>query len=162
MKATQIMFVLCALLCSSKVMAVQSDEVLPNPALEARARTISQELRCLVCQNQSIDDSAAPLARDLRLLVREQLKTGRTDREVINFLVDRYGEFVLLRPPFDQQTVLLWLGPFAVLLIGASAILARVWRTRREAGTESSSASEPALTPEEKQRLLRLSELYGK
>ncbi len=98
--------------------AVQPDEVLRDPVLEQRARAISAELRCLVCQNQSIDDSDAPLARDLRLIVREKLKAGASDSDIRRFLVDRYGEFVLLRPPFNWHTALLWLGPFAVLLGG--------------------------------------------
>jgi cytochrome c-type biogenesis protein CcmH len=100
-------------------LAVQPDEILADPALEARARSLSQELRCMVCQNQSIDDSDAPLARDLRLLVRERLKAGDSDRQVLDFLVARYGEFVLLRPPFNWHTALLWLlGPLALLAAG--------------------------------------------
>ena len=102
--------------------AVQPDEVLPDPKLEARARAISAELRCLVCQNQSIDDSDAPLARDLRLLVREQLKTGASDSDIRAFLVARYGEFVLLRPSFNAHTLLLWLGPALVLLAGGAVV----------------------------------------
>jgi cytochrome c-type biogenesis protein CcmH len=107
--------------------AVQPDEVLRDPVLEQRARAISAELRCLVCQNQSIDDSDAPLARDLRLIVREKLTAGASDSDIRRFLVDRYGEFVLLRPPFNWHTALLWLGPFAVLLGGA----VMVWTTSR-------------------------------
>ncbi|HEX6612068.1 MAG TPA: cytochrome c-type biogenesis protein, partial [Hyphomicrobiaceae bacterium] len=96
--------------------AVEPDEVLADRALEARARQLSAELRCLVCQNQSIDDSDAPLARDLRILVRERLTAGDSDRQVLEFLVARYGEFVLLRPPFNWQTALLWLiGPLVLL-----------------------------------------------
>ncbi|WP_042700060.1 cytochrome c-type biogenesis protein [Azospirillum sp. B506] len=101
-------------------LAVQPDEVLPDPALESRARAISQELRCLVCQNQSIDDSNAPLARDLRLLVRDRLKAGDSDDKVMEFVTDRYGDYVLLRPPFKATTLVLWIGPFAVLLLGAA------------------------------------------
>ena len=104
---------------STPVLAVQPDEVLPDPALENRARTISQELRCLVCQNQSIDDSNAPLARDLRLLVRDRLKAGDSDDKVMEYVTDRYGDYVLLRPPFKATTLVLWIGPFAVLLLGA-------------------------------------------
>src|SRR5690606_12873648 len=96
--------------------AVQPDEVLDDPALEARARALSAHLRCLVCQNQSIDDSDAPLAKDLRLLVRERLVAGDSDTEVTNFLVARYGEFVLLKPPFAKHTLLLWLTPLLLLL----------------------------------------------
>src|SRR4029450_652410 len=91
--------------------AVEPGEVLSDPALEARARALSKELRCMVCQNQSIDDSEAPLARDLRMLVRERLQAGESDRHVIDFLVVRYGEFVLLRPRFSWHTALLWLCP---------------------------------------------------
>jgi cytochrome c-type biogenesis protein CcmH len=101
--------------------AVEPGEILPDPALEARARTISAELRCLVCQNQSVDDSNAPLARDLRLLVRERLKAGDTDQQVLAFIVARYGEFVLLRPPFNAQTALLWLTP--LLVLGAAILV---------------------------------------
>src|ERR1700716_216413 len=97
-----------ALAASSHVRAVQPDEVLSNSALEARARTLSKELRCMVCQNQSIDDSDAPLARDLRILVRERLTQGDSDNQVIDFLVARYGEFVLLKPRFSAHTALLW------------------------------------------------------
>src|ERR1041384_1887939 len=94
-------------------LAVQPDEILKDAALEPRARTLSQELRCMVCQNQSIDDSDAPLAKDLRVLVRERLTAGDSDRQVIDFLVTRYGEFVLLKPRFSMHTLLLWLAPFA-------------------------------------------------
>jgi cytochrome c-type biogenesis protein CcmH len=109
--------------------------MLKNPALESRARRLSQELRCLVCQNQSIDDSNAPLARDLRVLLRERLSAGDSDGEVLAFLVARYGEFVLLRPPFNPHTWLLWLAPF-LLLAGATVVLvsrSRAARQRREA-----------------------------
>src|ERR1017187_10943669 len=96
------------LLVAAAAGAVQPDEILKDPALEARARTLSSELRCLVCQNQSIDDSAAPLARDLRLLVRERLTAGDSDQQVLNFLVARYGEVVLLKPRFELHHLLLW------------------------------------------------------
>src|ERR1700693_1045135 len=108
---------------ATTAVAVQPDEMLADPKLEARARTLSRELRCLVCQNQSIDDSAAPLARDLRILVRERLKAGDGDQQVLDFLVARYGEFVLLRPRFEGQTALLWLTPLAVLMLGATAMV---------------------------------------
>jgi cytochrome c-type biogenesis protein CcmH len=104
--------------------------VLSDPALEARARALSKELRCMVCQNQSIDDSEAPLARDLRMLVRERLQAGESDRHVIDFLVARYGEFVLLRPRFSWHTALLWLGPAAMLVIGACGIIVLARRYR--------------------------------
>ncbi|WP_417407826.1 cytochrome c-type biogenesis protein [Hoeflea sp.] len=103
--------------------AVNPDEVLDDPALEARARTLSLEFRCLVCQNQSIDDSNAELARDLRLLVRERLVQGDSDQDVIEYVVSRYGEFVLLKPRFSMQTVLLWGAPVAIFLIGATVML---------------------------------------
>src|SRR4249919_1008157 len=88
--------------------SVQPDEMLKDPALETRARDLSRELRCMVCQNQSIDDSEAPLARDLRLLVRERLTKGDSNQQVLNFLVSRYGEFVLLKPPFEKHALVLW------------------------------------------------------
>lgn len=105
--------------------AVEPDEVLPDPALEARARTLSEGLRCLVCQNQSIDDSHAALARDLRLLVRERLKAGDSDGQIRDFLVVRYGDFVLLKPPFGADTLLLWGLPFLMLGGGLGLLLAR-------------------------------------
>lgn len=104
--------------------AVEPGEKLQDPALEARARKLSQELRCVVCQNQSIDDSNAPLAHDLRVLVRERLSAGETDRQVLAFIIARYGEFVLLRPPFRAHTLLLWLAPL-LLLAGALVFLIR-------------------------------------
>ncbi len=131
-------------------LAVEPDEILADPTLEARARHISAGLRCLVCQNQSIDDSNAPLARDLRLLVRERLKAGDSDSQVMRFIEDRYGEFVLLRPPFDARTLLLWLAPFLVL---ASAIVValRLFRSR-----PAPASGVPALTGEEEERLRAL------
>src|SRR3954470_10008409 len=98
--------------------AVQPDEILKDPVLESRARTLSQELRCMVCQNQSIDDSDAPLAKDLRVLVRERLTAGDSDSQVISFLVARYGEFVLLKPRLSMHTLFLWLAPFAAVVLG--------------------------------------------
>ena len=124
--------------------AVRPDEMLADPALEARAREISRDLRCLVCRNQSIDDSDADLAHDLRVLVRERLKASDSNDQVIGFVHARYGDFVLLRPPFAIGTALLWGGPVLVLLLGGVAI-ARFYR-RREAAT-------PPLSPEERQRL---------
>jgi cytochrome c-type biogenesis protein CcmH len=104
--------------------AVQPDEVLQDPAMEARARALSAELRCMVCQNQSIDDSDAPLARDLRVLLRERIAAGDSDEDVMDFLVARYGEFILLRPRFNAHTVILWVLPFAVLAGGAAVAFA--------------------------------------
>jgi|SRR5262245_13113386 len=130
-------------------LAVEPDEILSDAALEARARSLSKELRCMVCQNQSIDDSDAPLARDLRILVRERLQAGEGDQQVINFLVARYGEFVLLRPRFSLHTALLWLAPAAALLVGACAllVLARRYRTglnRENAEGEKGTPAEAA------------------
>lgn len=132
--------------------AVQPDEIMSDPKLEARARALSQQLRCMVCQNQSIDDSEAPLARDIRLLVRERIAAGDSDKQVIDFLVARYGEFVLLKPRFERQTLLLWLVP-PLLLIGGGLAL---WlHTRRRARGESAVAN-PPLTAEEEARLSAL------
>jgi cytochrome c-type biogenesis protein CcmH len=133
--------------------AVQPDEVLSDPALEQRARNLSKVLRCMVCQNQSIDDSDAPLARDLRLLVRERIKLGDTDRQVLDFLVERYGEFVLLRPRLSWHTSLLWFGP-PVLLVGGALALVLIARRRRTAGPAVQEGG--ALTPAEKARLSAL------
>jgi cytochrome c-type biogenesis protein CcmH len=113
--------------------AVQPDEVLADANLEARARALSRELRCMVCQNQSIDDSDAPLARDLRVLVRERITKGDSDDQVIGFLVSRYGEFVLLKPPFEWHTAILWLTPLFAVLVGAITMFAAI--RRRRAGT---------------------------
>ena len=120
--------------------AVQPDEMLVDPQLEARARTLSRELRCMVCQNQSIDDSDAPLARDLRILVRERLSAGDSDPKVLDFLVARYGEFVLLRPRFEWQTALLWLDAARVLLIGGAIALVVALAGRRRGANESTAA----------------------
>ena len=145
--------VLAALSCAAPARAVQPDEMLPDPALEARARNLSRELRCMVCQNQSIDDSEAPLARDLRLLVRERIAAGDSDGQVIDFLVARYGEFVLLKPRFERRTVLLWLVPPFVLLGGGLAL----WLNgRRRSGHGGVGPSQPALTAEEEARLAAL------
>jgi cytochrome c-type biogenesis protein CcmH len=126
MRTLRLVAVWAALLAVAPAYAVQPDEILADPVLEARARELSKELRCMICQNQSIDDSEAPLARDLRLLVRERLKSGDSDRQVLDFLVARYGEFVLLRPPFNWHTALLWLlGPL-VLLVAAVGLFRMV------------------------------------
>lgn len=124
--------------------AVQPDEVLPDANMEARARALSAELRCLVCQNQSIDDSNAPLARDLRLLVRERLKSGDSDDAVRKFVVARYGEFVLLRPPFSTSTLLLWLGPPFMLLLTLAFLLVKMRRQKQAATVVPLTASEAA------------------
>jgi cytochrome c-type biogenesis protein CcmH len=127
-------------------LAVQPDEVLPDPALEQRARDLSAGLRCLVCQNQSIDDSDAPLARDLRILVRERLKAGESDERVRDFVVQRYGEFVLLKPLFGAKTLLLWLTP-ALVLAGGAVALGLALRRRSE------RADAVPLTPQERAAL---------
>jgi cytochrome c-type biogenesis protein CcmH len=121
MRVVAALFLLIAIATSA--LAVQPDEVLKDPALEARARALSQQLRCMVCQNQSIDDSDAPLARDLRLLVRERLSTGDSDRQVMDFIVSRYGEFVLLKPVLQWHTALLWVLPPGLLLVGGAVLL---------------------------------------
>ena len=136
-----------ALLAAQPAVAVQPDEILKDPALESRARTLSRDLRCMVCQNQSIDDSDAPLARDLRLLVRERLTSGDSDSQVVDFLVARYGEFVLLKPRFAWHNAVLWLTPAAALVAGAVAMLVAV-RRRRLARTTAAP-----LTPDEERRL---------
>lgn len=145
------MLIVLALLGSSVAYAVQPDEVMSDPVKEARARGLSRELRCMVCQNQSIDDSEAPLARDLRLLVRERLAAGDSDNQVMDFLVARYGEFVLLKPRFERNTLLLWLLPPLLLICGGWAL----WRQARRRDARISDAGE-ALTPDEEARLAAL------
>jgi len=140
---------LCILLASG-ARAVQPDEVLQDPLLEARARAISEGLRCLVCQNQSIDDSEASLAKDLRLLVRERLKQGDSDQQVVDFIVARYGEFVLLKPKFTPHTMLLWLATPAVFVTA----LLLIWLTYRR--RQSAAQASPKLSVNEKRRLRRL------
>lgn len=144
------------LVASPRVEAVQADEILADSALERRARALSKELRCMVCQNQSIDDFDAPLARDLRVLVRERLQAGDSDGQVIDFLVARYGEFVLLKPRFSLHTALLWLGPAAVMLIGALGLFVLARRYRAVSGPGAAGAK---LTPAEE---ARLSEILGR
>ena len=122
--------------------AVEPDEVLKDPQLEARARHISEGLRCLVCQNQSIDDSAAPLAKDLRLLVRERLKAGDTDQQIEDFVVARYGEFVLLKPRFEPHTLILWLATPVVFLAALIALVSSYRRRAAGAGPASLSKAE--------------------
>lgn len=120
----------------SPALAVNPDEVLADPALEARARAISAELRCMVCQNQSIDDSNAELAKDLRLLVRERLKNGESDEAVIAYVVSRYGDFVLLKPRLQVKTLLLWGMPLVLLAVGGMTLLVAARRRgARPAGT---------------------------
>jgi cytochrome c-type biogenesis protein CcmH len=146
--AAFVALLLWAALAPSPALAVRADELLPDPSLESRARDISAGLRCLVCQNQSIDDSDAPLARDLRVLVRERLKAGDDDSAVTRYIVERYGEFVLLKPVFAWHTALLWLAPLLVLLAGAGAI----WTRARHAAPQPASP----LSAEERAALERL------
>ncbi len=134
-------------LASAPVLAVQPDEVMKDPALEARARALSAELRCLVCQNESIDDSEAPLARDIRLLIRQRISQGESNDAVRAYLVSRYGDFILLKPPFQADTLLLWLSPAIVLGLGVAAAL----YARRRAPSET-----PRLSAEEEARLAAL------
>jgi cytochrome c-type biogenesis protein CcmH len=142
-----------AMALASPVGAVDPGEVLADPALEARAREVSKELRCLVCQNQSIDDSDAELARDLRLLVRERVAAGDSNEEVVDYVVSRYGDFVLLKPPFKTSTYLLWLGPAAILAIGLVAVAVFY---RRHAGAGVPNAAPASLSDSERERLARL------
>jgi len=147
------LFAVAMMLAGPAAYAVQPDEIMADPAKESRARDLSRELRCMVCQNQSIDDSEAPLARDLRLLVRERIASGDSDAQVIDFLVARYGEFVLLKPRLNQHTLLLWLVPPLALLGGGLAL----WTySRRRA--KSGEAQNPLLnlTEEEEARIERL------
>lgn len=147
MNALRIVFLtaVLALGTPSTGFAVQPDEVLADPALEARARAISAELRCMVCQNQSIDDSDAELARDLRVIVRERLSAGDTNEEVVDFVVARYGEFVLLKPQFNARNALLWSAPFAILLLGGIFVVFRWRRPTREQPASLSRAEEQRL-----------------
>jgi len=133
MKLLRHAVIVLALLSSASAWAVQPDEVLSDSGLEARARSLSKELRCMVCQNQSIDDSAAPLARDLRVLVRERLTGGDSDQQVLDFLVARYGEFVLLKPRLSWRTAALWGLPPGLLLTGIALLVIGAWRRRGQA-----------------------------
>jgi cytochrome c-type biogenesis protein CcmH len=145
---TRLALVLALCLAPLLAAAVQPDEILPDPALESRARAITKELRCVVCQSESIDDSNADIARDLRLLVRERIVAGDTDEQVIDFVVARYGEFVLFRPPFTLGNAALWLSGPVLLLLGGGLAVAFVRRRAR--------AAPPArvpLTPQEEARL---------
>ncbi len=132
---------LILLLFSTVSHAVQPSEMLADPGLEARARTLSAELRCMVCQNQSIDDSDAPLAADIRILLRERIAAGDSDAAVMDFLVARYGEFILLRPRFSAHTALLWIAPFGVLVVGVG-IAALAYRRRQVPGPAPLDAAE--------------------
>jgi cytochrome c-type biogenesis protein CcmH len=157
MRWLRLFWIVVPLLASTaNALAVQPDEVLADPALEARARALSRELRCMVCQNQSIDDSDAPLARDLRVLVRERLSAGDSNAQVLDFLVARYGEFVLLKPRLNWHTVLLWLMPALVFLMGAFALLVASRRYRRTGTSPPSPVDQAKLTTAEEAQLADL------
>jgi cytochrome c-type biogenesis protein CcmH len=150
MKYLHALSLFVALVISSHAWAVEPDEMLSNPVLEARARAISKELRCMVCQNESIDESEAPLARDLRVLVRQRIMAGDSDAQIINFLVSRYGEFILLKPPLSWNTLALWGGPPALLILGILMIVVVERRRARarpaiEGTTQLSAAEETRL-----------------
>lgn len=147
MKYLHALMLLLALAWSFPVRAVQPDEMLSDPKLEARARAISQELRCLVCQNELIDELEAPLAHDLRVLVRQRIEAGDSDAQVMNFIVARYGEFVLLKPRLEWRTALLWGTPPGLLLIGIVMLLIAARRrqgVRATAGTANLTTAEEA------------------
>ncbi|KQT06343.1 MULTISPECIES: cytochrome c-type biogenesis protein CcmH [unclassified Rhizobium] len=142
----RLVFVLLLMISAWPAFAVNPDEVLADPALEARARALSAQLRCMVCQNQSIDDSNAELAKDLRLLVRERITNGDSDAAVIDYVVSRYGEFVLLKPRFEAKTLILWGAPVILLLAGAVAMLTAVRRrTGKVTGTKLSAEEQARL-----------------
>ena len=147
-------FAIAVIAGSPAAYAVQPDEIMSDPAKESRARDLSRELRCMVCQNQSIDDSEAPLARDLRLLVRERIAAGDSNAQVLDFLVARYGEFVLLKPPLEPHTLLLWLLPPLALAGGALAL----WMHNRRRSRSLAAEDQPSykLTAEEEARLEQL------
>jgi cytochrome c-type biogenesis protein CcmH len=147
------------LLAAPNALAVQPDEVMSDPTLETRARALSKELRCMVCQNQSIDDSDAPLARDLRLLVRERLKEGDSDRQIVDFLVARYGEFVLLRPRLAWHTALLWFGPPTLLGVGALGLVLIARRRKRRGLADAAKPEGGTLSAAEEARLAKLLEI---
>ncbi len=142
----RLLLVAALVLGAAPAFAVNPDEVLADPALEARARTISSELRCMVCQNQSIDDSNAELAKDLRLLVRQRITDGDSDEQVMSYIVSRYGEFVLLRPRFEAKTLMLWGAPLVLFVVGGISLLVFA---RRRTGKPTGSA----LTAEEQAKL---------
>ena len=147
MKILRLVLAFALILAAPVARAVQPDEMLKDPALEARARDLSAQLRCLVCQNQSIDDSDASLAKDIRVLIRERISKGESNDQVRDFLVSRYGDFILLKPPFKRETLLLWLSAPLTLLLGALAIIMATRRT---------VAPAPALSAEEERRLAEI------
>ena len=142
------------LLASAPAQAVLPNEVLADPALESRARELSRNIRCLVCQNQSIDESNADLARDLRILVRERLKSGDSDQQILDFLIARYGDFILLKPPLKGVTIVLWFGP-AIVFVAALIGLGVYFRRRRNALGQAAESG-PSLSHAERDRLEHL------
>jgi cytochrome c-type biogenesis protein CcmH len=149
MKSLRLALILMSLLGASLAQAVQPDEMLADPALEARARELSAQLRCMVCQNQSIDDSDATLARDIRVLIRQRIAKGESNEAVRDFLVSRYGDFILLKPPFKPDTLLLWFGAPLTLALGGLAIARALGRRQIAA---------PALSVEEEARLAAIAD----
>ena len=147
--------VLLWLVAAVPALAVEPDEILDDPLLEQRARELSQDIRCVVCQNESIDSSNADIAKEMRLLVRERLVAGDSDPQVMDYLVDRYGDFVLLRPPMKSTTYLLWFGPAAVLLLGLIGVVVFFRQQRR------APAAPAPLSPAEAERLARLLDTPG-
>ncbi|MGO7762048.1 cytochrome c-type biogenesis protein CcmH [Rhizobium ruizarguesonis] len=146
----RLLLALFLMMAAAPAFAVNPDEVLSDPSLEARARSLSAKLRCMVCQNQSIDDSNADLAKDLRLLVRERITDGDTDKQVLTYIVSRYGEFVLLTPPFSVRTLLLWGAPVLLILAGGVSLIVFA---RKRVGKPTGSK----LTADEQARLVELS-----
>ena len=149
-------FALISVTMMSPAYAVNPDEILEDPALEARARVVGKELRCLVCQNQSIDDSDADLARDLRVLVRERITQGDSNEEVIDYVVSRYGDFVLLNPPFKLKTYALWFGPWVILVFGVVVIW--LFYRRRHTAFSEGNATANSLNEKEATRLKKVME----
>ena len=147
MQKHMLLAVVALAMMSAAARAVEPDEILKDPVQEARAREITRELRCVVCQNQSVDDSDAPLAKDIRVLVRERIAAGETNEAVKDFIVQRYGQYVLLRPPFGVDTALIWIGPFALFAIALGLALAFLRRGRGD------TLQPQPLTPEEEIRL---------
>jgi cytochrome c-type biogenesis protein CcmH len=150
LKIIHISAIISLSLAAAPCWAVMPDEVLPDPALETRARALSQELRCVVCQNQSIDDSNAPLAHDLRVLLRDRLVAGDNDKQALDFIVQRYGNFVLLKPPIQLNTLLLWLGPLLILLVAGIGFGRYVGRSGN--GTRTTEVPSP-LNDKERERI---------
>jgi cytochrome c-type biogenesis protein CcmH len=152
MKYLYALTLLLTLFAAAPSRAVEPDEMLSNPALEARARAISKELRCMVCQNESIDESQAPLAHDLRVLVRQRIMAGDSNQQIIDFLVSRYGEFILLRPPLSWNTLALWGAPPTLLLFGIVVMIA--FERRRRAAKPAAAATK--LSADEEARLAQI------